>query len=359
MSVTLRKRENKDGTISLLLDIYHNGRRTREFLKHLKLVKPSNKKHLADNKDRLNQAEAIAIRMAGDLSSNDYNMVSDSGKKTLVIVWMEDYIRGYTKGDKRNLQGAVNRFKDFLIEEKNQSITFNNLTPLLIEDFMDYLQSKSVGEGALSYFARFKKIIKHAYRKNLMPINPLDKVEKKIKGKARKKDTLTLDEIQTLTKTKTENPEIKRAFLFCCFTGLRWIDVKHTLKWGNIDLKNKEMNLIQQKTNEHLTMPLNAVAIQLLGKAGDKESIIFTLPSANGANKTLKAWVKRAEIDKTITWHNGRHSFGTNLIYNNVDLLTASKLLGHTTVKHAQRYVDTAKKMKEDAVKSINVKLKL
>ena len=52
---------------------------------------------------------------------------------------------------------------------------------------------------------------------------------------------------------------------------------------------------------------LNDTAIKLLGAAWKTRDQCFRLPTANGANKTLKAWVKRAKINKEITWHNARH----------------------------------------------------
>jgi site-specific recombinase XerD len=97
--------------------------------------------------------------------------------------------------------------------------------------------------------------------------------------------------------------------------------------------------------------------MKLLSAAGMPLENVFILPTANGANKTLKAWIKRAEINKRITWHNARHSFGTNLCYNDVDVLTASKLLGHTSMKHTQRYVNAAEEMKQTATNKINIEL--
>ena len=90
---------------------------------------------------------------------------------------------------------------------------------------------------------------------------------------------------------------------------------------------------------------------------GKQEESIFKLPTANGANKTLKAWVKRAKINKVITWHNARHSFGTNLIFHDVAMLTASKLLGHTTTKMTERYVKAAEEMKQSATDKLNFEL--
>lgn len=356
MSVTLRKRKNANGTTSLRLDIFHNGVRKIETLKHLQLSKPTTLLDREHNKKKLQQAEEIAITRAAQLQADNYNMVADSGKKTIVTAWMQTYVDNYKKKDIRMMQAATDRFADFLKEEKKEGLTFMNLTPLLIEDFMEFLDNRSYGEGAMSYYKRFKKMIKQAYRKNLLKENPADKVEKKLKGKAAKKEILTLEELKVLAATPIASNEVKRAFLFCCVTGLRWIDVNN-LKWGNIRLDTNEMNLSQSKTDEPVFTPLNNTAIKLLQEPGTKDDYVFSLPSHSGANKTLRAWVKRAKIDKKITWHNSRHSFGTNLIYNDVDVLTASKLLGHTSMKHTQRYVDAAKEMKQTATEKINFDL--
>ena len=199
-------------------------------------------------------------------------------------------------------------------------------------------------------------MIKYAYRKKLLKENVLEFVERKPKGKAKKKEILTLDELKILAATTTESSEVRKAFLFTCVTGLRWIDIKNLL-WASINIKNRQMSISQIKTRENITTPLNDTAIKLLGEAGKRDEYVFHLPSANGANKTLKAWVKRAKINKEITWHNGRHSFGTNLIFNDVDILTASKLLGHTSMKHTQRYVKAAEEMKQTATDKINIEL--
>ncbi len=356
MSVILRKRKNADGSTTLRLDIYRNGQRTVETLKHLKLAKPSNLLDREQNKKRMQQADEIAISRAAELEANNYSMVTDAGKKTIITVWMQNYVDAYTKKDKRNMQGALNRFAAFLKEDKKADLTFGNLNALIIEDFIEYLEAHSTGEGAGSYYNRFKKMIKQAYRKKLMKDNVLDFVERKITGKAKRKDILTLAELKTLSGTPTESGEVRRAFLFTCVTGLRWIDVK-ALTWKSINIDSRQMIITQSKTGETVATPLNITAITLLGTPGAAKDLAFALPTANGANKTLKAWVKRAGITKAITWHNGRHSFGTNLIFNDVDVLTASKLLGHTSMKHTHRYVDAANEMKEAATDNLNFEL--
>lgn len=357
MSVSLRKRKNTDGTTSLMLDIYHNGGRRYEFLKNLKLEKPTTPLARAQNKERIRQAESIKVARAAELDAMNYNIPSDIGKKTVITVWMDAFIDKYDKKDKRIIRNVKDRFKDFLKDQKKPNLTFGGLTEFIIEDFIGYLEKHCSGEGAKSYYARFKKMIRYAYRReHLMQKNVLDNVERKPKGEAAKKDILTLEEIQALAATPTESSEVRRAALFSLMTGLRWCDVK-ILQWENIRTHDKKLLLRQSKTDKEVSVPINDTAIQLLGKPGNSNELIFDLPTANGANKTLKAWVKRAGIDKKITWHNLRHSFGTNLIFTDTDVLTASKLLGHTSLRHTQRYVDVAEEMKQKATDKLNVKI--
>lgn len=352
MSVKLRKRKNSDGTTSLYLDIYHEGERKYEFLKHLKQSKGTTPADRQTNKDNLELAKKIAINRAQQLSATDYNMVTDIGKKTSVAEWMQNFIDKYQKKDKRNLQGALNRFTDYLSEENKTGVTFGSINEVLIEGYQDYLKRHNKGEGSSSYFNRFKKMMKQARKEKLMLENPAENVKTK-QGKARKKDILTLEEIKTLFETPCQSEDVKRAALFSCVTGLRWIDVS-TIKWENINLKNRYLVNPQSKTEIDVHINLNDRAIELLGKPGKPDELVFKLPTANGANKTVKAWVKRAKIQKKITWHNFRHSFGTALIFHGADVTTASALLGHSTLKHTQRYVQAANELKQTATDKLN-----
>jgi len=359
MSITLRKRINANGTTTLMLDIYHNGIRSYERLSHLQLAKPSNLQDRESNKELLKQAEAIRLTRLVDLERNNYDMESDAGKNTVVTTWMQSYIDAYTKKDIRTMQSVLKRFSDYLKGIKKAGLTFGNINALIIEGFIDYLQERSTGEGASTYYKRFKKMIKNAYRKRLMKENVLDFVEKKVKGKAAKKDILTLDELKVLAATPTDSKEVKRAALFSCVTGLAWVDIKK-LQWQEIKIEGRMLEMVRSKqeaANVTVSIPLNDTAMSLLVDAGKPDENVFVLPTANGANKTLKAWVKRAGINKKITWHNLRHSYGTNLILNDVDVVTVSNLLGHSTLTHTNRYVDTAKELKQKATDKINIEL--
>lgn len=348
MSVTLRKRKNRDGTTSLLLDIYHQGHRHTEFLKELKLTKAAGPIDRQKNSDNLALAKKIAIKKAQELESNNYQVISSNKDKVDFLQYLDSYTMSYTKNDIRNMKGAVNKFKLFLTDEAIKNLTTKQVNENLILGYKEYLEHKCKGEGAASYFARFKKILKQAVRDKLFLVSPASEITIK-KGDSFTKDILTSEEIQELAKAKCPNSEVKRAFLFSCLTGLRFVDV-NSLKWQNIDLGNKLLSVTQSKTGRKVVNKIHPSAAVILGEPGRKEDKVFTLPSHTACLKDLKSWLKDAKIEKHITWHCARHSFGTNIIFYGADVNTASNLLGHASLKYTQRYTHVVQSLKEKAI---------
>lgn len=355
MSVKLRKKSNKDGTTSLYLDIYHDGSRRYEFLHQLKLHPPKTAIDREANRSNLDLAKRIAVSRAQELAAGDYRVVRYDGRKMEVVSWMQSFIDSYKKKDKRNLQGALNRFSDFLAMEKKTGMRFGELTEVVISDFQDYLRARCTGEGSSSYFYRFKKMIRQAFRQKVIPTNPASEV-RTVKGEARKRDILTLDEIQLLAITSNESPMVKSSALFSLVTGLRWAEV-YALRWKDISMSSRQMVVFQGKGEKYKRVNLNDTAVSLIGTPGDPDDKVFLLPSANGANKTLRAMVRRAGIDKYITWHCLRHSFGTNLVYVGTDISVVGDLMGHSSLKHTPRYIKASNELKERATDKLNINL--
>ncbi len=355
MGVKLRKKINPSGSTSLYLDIYSKGRRHCEFLSDLKLIKPRNPSDKIHNKNCMDLANQIAVNRAKEILERGYDLKKSNGRWVNVVGWMQGYIKIYRKKDKRNLQGSLNRFVQFISEENHNDIFFGEINEQLIIDFQDYLRQNSRGEGASSYFNRFKKMLKVAFREGLLTKDIASQV-KTIAGTPRKRDVLSQRELEVLANTSISNLMVKRAFLLSCMTGLRWIDIK-TLKWSHVDVGENVIQKPQEKTQRDVRVTLNKSSTKLLGVPLDKEKLVFNLPTQNGANKILKSWVKKAGIDKDITWHNGRHTFGTLLIANGTDTITTASLLGHTSLKYITTYVKIAKEQKERATDKLVISL--
>ena len=141
---------------------------------------------------------------------------------------------------------------------------------------------------------------------------------------------------------------------------MRWCDVKD-ITFANVDFSNKLLRFEQAKTKGHsskswVTTPLNDGLLQLIGqvpKGKDKNTVIFRLPSYESSCKSVKHWVKLAGIDKHISWHCARHSFAVNILNNGANIKTVASLLGHSSLRHTEKYTRAVDKLKEDAINSL------
>lgn len=343
--------------------VKHN--RRKENLNLYLLDKPRTPVERQRNKETLELAVKIRHEREQELkeSLNGYRLKKD--RNINFLDYFQAYNGSYTKKDIRMMQIALNRFKDFLQEKFPQyatSIKPEYLNKDMMILFVEYLQTRSVGEGAKSIFQRFKKVISYAIEHDVMVKHPCVGVVCKVDEQVLRKDILSLEEEQALISTHyaNENPEIRRAFIFCLYTGIRFCDVVD-LEYKNVDYSNKLLSFEQNKTKGHssasgVVIPLSDGLLSLIGKIprSDKtDKHIFHLPSHTMCLKALGRWAKRAGITKHITWHCARHSFAVNILNNGANIKTVASLLGHSGLKHVEKYTRAVDSLKKDAINSL------
>lgn len=278
--------------------------------------------------------------------------------------WMWSYYEAYSKGDKRHIKRAHDVFIDFLKATPEYKKYAKRLKPEqigkdMIIAFTEYLQHRFKGEGPHTLYARFKKIIANAVEKDVLRKNPCHGVSITIDNGSLKKDVLSMEEIQQLANChyQGESINIRRAFLFCLVSGLRFCDVKD-LKYSNVDYSNRLLKFEQAKTKGHssassVVIPLNDTVLSLI-EEGNRDDLIFPLPSHTMCLKALRHWCKRAGIEKHITWHCARHSFAVNILNNGANIKTVASLLGHSGLKHTEKYTRAVDSLKQEAINSLS-----
>jgi len=356
-NVTLREKPLVNDNISLYLDIYRDGVRSYEFLKLYINDKARTPIERQRNKENLELAEKIRTQRESDLNHSAFGIISPAKQKVLFIDYTEAYIKDYNKKDIRMIKASIDRFKSFMKEDyptiKLNTLKLSQIDKLMIKGYAEYLQDNSIGEGANSYLKRFKKVLKYAVDTEIISKSPANGITCTIDDSL-KKDILSNDEIKILAKTACQNSNIKRAFIFSLCTGLRFCDIK-ALTYKEIDFSTGKMKVDQLKTGKMANIDLNNTAKNILGEPGKPEDLVFILPTYWGCNKTLDAWVKRAGINKHITWHCARHSFAVNMLTskNKPDIKTVSSTLGHSTLKYTERYTRVVDKLKKAAVNAL------
>jgi integrase/recombinase XerD len=356
-NVTLRKKLLANDNISYYLDIYRDGKRSYEFLKLYINSKARTPLERESNRQNRELAEKIRTQRESELNHSAFGEIAPENKKILFIDYSQSYTNNYTKKDIRMITGAIQRFKDYYAEKypkiKISALKLSEIDKQMIIGYVEYLESHSKGEGAQSYFKRFKKVLTNAVDTGLITKNPANGVKcETVEGL--RKDILSNEEIVLLAKTPCQNQNIKRAFILSCSTGLRFCDVKE-LKYSDIDFSNDKMTIDQQKTGKPVIIDLNNTAKKLIGEPGEPKTLVFELPTSEGSNKTLGAWVKRTGIEKHITWHCARHSFAVNLLTSpqRPDIKTVSSTLGHTSLKHTEKYTRVVDELKKKAVNAL------
>lgn len=371
-----------DGRESLFLDYYFGYKmiydeakdkevakkdRKRETLKLYLWQAPRTPVERQQNKETLKLAKKIRFERGQELleSIEGYRLKKD--RSINFLDYFQSYIDSYTKTDIRMMKIALQRFKDFLSETPEYSkyvlyIKPEQLTKDMMIAFTEYLQSRSVGEGAKSIYQRFKKVINYAIEHDVMIKNPCTGVSIRVDDQILRKDVLSMEEVQMLIDTHydNENSNVRRAFILSLYCGLRFCDVKE-LTYKNVDYSNKLLKFEQNKTKGHsaasgVVIPLNDGLLSLIGELpvnSDKNILIFPLPTYESCLKSLKRWVKRAGINKHISWHCARHSFAVNILNNGANIKTVASLLGHSGLKHTEKYTRAVDKLKEDAINSL------
>lgn len=339
--------------------------RKREYIKLYLWQAPRTPLERQQNKETLELAKKIRFEREQEMKAGELGYRLEKKDNINFLDYFQNYIDNYQKKDIRVIMMALGKFKSFLAEKHPVYANFikpTNLNRDLMLEFVEYLQNICVGEGAHTIFQRFKKVVKYAEEHDMIHKNPCNGITCKIDDQIIKKDILSLEEIENLLNTRYqgENIEIRKAFIFCLYTGIRFCDVV-VLRFSNVDYSNRLLSFEQNKTSGHskasnVVIPLNDGLISLIGHPSSPDNtdeIIFKLPSHTMCLKALRHWTARAGITKHITWHCARHSFAVNILNNGANIKTVSSLLGHSGLKHTEKYTRAVDKLKEDAINSL------
>jgi site-specific recombinase XerD len=235
--------------------------------------------------------------------------------------------------------------KKHFINYAGENMLMSQIDKRVCFGFMEYLP-KNVAKSGRLYLSKFKTVLNRAINEEILSDMPyLRKMN--LKQNSATREMLDINEIELIYKTPTDEPDYINAFVFSCFTGLRFIDL-YNLK--HCDIVDGKVKIIQQKTDSFLEVKLGSVALEILEKQGAGTGKVFNLKDYFKWNTVIKEHVKKAGITRNITGHCARHSFASLLIENDVDILTVSKLMGHSDVKTTQIYTHILDKRKEEAI---------
>ena len=365
-TVHIRTRKLSNGNQSIYLDMCVNGRRIQEFLK-LYLMDGDTPSIRKRNKETLEIANAVRAQRTIEIQNGRLNLENRDAGKISLIDFM-NAIRDESFGVKSANYLSTMRSTIMHLEKymgKRKDIAVRDVDKSFVLGFIRYMRKTPTYRGAplspesiYTYYITLCIALNKAVKRELIEKNPCDSIpaEDKPQRMDTQREYLTLEELKTLIVTDCKDVRVKRFFLFSCFTGLRYKDI-FNLRWKNLKQIEEgvyQIELVQQKTKKPLVVPLSENAKQWLPERhmDGEENRIFQMPETSCAYDYIHEWTARAGIGKNVTFHVGRHTYATLLLYYGADLYTVSKLLGHTNVKTTQIY---AKVMDESKRKAVNL----
>lgn len=366
--VKVRTKKLADGSESYYLDIYVDGKRHYEFLKLYRLPE-LNARIKEQNKATLAVVETIKSKRIIEITNNKAGLKNTSGRSKMMLTdWMQSF---YVEQKRRGVRGVklfgtVSRLVSTYIGKSK--IRMSDIDKDFCVNFIRWLQSdyKTAQGNRLSpksmsdYAGYFSTALNAAVRTEIIPENPFMALTptERIKVPESKREFLTVDEIRTLIDTECPREDVKRAYLFACYCGLRLSDV-YALRWKDLtkDGEQWRASVVMQKTTTPIFLPLSSQAMKWIperGVTGNDDKVFAGLIAEPNINKVLAKWTKAAGISKKITFHTSRHTFATMMLTLGADLYTTSKLLGHSDVKTTQIYAKIIDSKKVEAVNLVD-----
>lgn len=357
----LRKRRLADGRESLFIDRTVDGRHEYEFLK-LYLVPETSLKAKRENAKMLRQAEGIILAKTENLVDGKAQEEAAKDKSKMLLsdfigLLMEEY-KQRKQPTHLHLRASRTKFEKFY-----PGARLCDMDKKFCIDYAVWLQSepltpqgKPLAQAtACSWILGI--ILSAAWQKGYIKSNPWKSLsaQEKIARPESKREFLTLDEVSKLEDTPYIKENIRRAFLFACYCGLRVGDITD-LRWSDLSVNGGRhfVSVVMQKNSKPISIPPLAKALSWLPERGEPETLVFSLPSHTVMRKHLQKWAEQAELGRHLHFHLSRHTYGTMLITAGVDLYTASKMMGHSDVRPTQVYAKIVDRKKEEAVSLID-----
>ena len=252
-----------------------------------------------------------------------------------------------TKVTVQRYRAARNHLAEFIKMKYHVSdIAVKSINDMFIRDFEVYLLSQArMSNNTMSKSMQYlKKMINIAINNGFIVQNPF--ANYKIKFKKVDRGYLTEEELNSLiekTMPVQRLEQVRDIFVFSCFTGLAYIDVKELTKKhlrtgfdGNTWIMTK-----RSKSNVNVNVPLMDIPKKIIQKYEDTIVDDKVLPVLS--NQKMNAYLKEigdlCGIDKNLTFHLARHTFATTVtLLKGIPIETVSKMLGHTNIQTTQIY---------------------
>ena len=238
---------------------------------------------------------------------------------------------------------------------KRNDMSMLELTPDFIKEFSVFLTTEQGLKNASVWLACMwvKTVVSRAHYNGLIPRNPF--AQFRITPNVKEREYLTEREIRQLIEHEFSDAMLaftRDLFVFACFTALSFADIRELTADEIMDVNGEKWIISKRhKTGVPFQVKLLDIPLQIIGKYRpfQKDNSVFGEINYWNVCKKLKKVISECGINKQISFHCGRHTFGTLALSKGMPIESVSRVLGHTNIKTTQIYAKiTTQKLGND-----------
>jgi site-specific recombinase XerD len=257
---------------------------------------------------------------------------------------------GFEENTLRSYRSSHKHLAEFVRHKyRVTDVDIKSLNHAFILNYEFYLKTtcKCSAVSAAKYIKHLRKIVNNCLNNKWLSENPF--INYRSKAKAKEKEFLTQVELEAIANKVIgidRLAQVRDTFVFCCYTGLAYIDVqklqRHQVAKG-VD-GEQWIFTTRKKTDTASRIPLLTAAEDIINKYADhpqcvNKNLVLPVLSNQRMNSYLKEIADVCGINKQLTFHMARHTFATTVtLANGVPIESVSKMLGHTNIKTTQHY---------------------
>lgn len=347
---------NRNNRIKIRFDSTKNEKR-KAYLEHYENYKRNKRPidvYFTGSKSEIMQAIKLAKEIRDHrtielIENKEDFQLADKSSKINFHNYAFKYANSKNDKNKKSYIDAIRSFAKVI----DENCTLSKIDDSLIRKWID--NNKRLSPYTIKrYSVNLKAVFNNAIKEGLVKKNPFDSIQ--IKYPVRDIKFLTEEELKILIGTEMKYQNIKNAFLFSCFTGLRLSEIIR-LTWSDFNEKDSRIKIYQSKTDNIIYNKIDSNALMIINeqkhlKVNSKDRI-FKLPTYKYLRINIRNWIESAKISKKITFHCARHTFATLMISNDVPVEVVKEYLGHHDISTTMIYAKITNKLKDIAIEKL------
>lgn len=330
---------------------------------------------LKENNQLLQKHFIKAQKILFDFAINDKLLTADDFKrlflakgdiKTSFYDFSENDI-DEAERNKKHSSETIRSYRSYLskLQQYRTSLNFNEITIDFIKDYHGYMikSLNNVQNTCHKSLSFIKTMLDKAKMAGIVKENVFRENKYRLSKNDGNREYLTENELYRLEQVFYNIPlhnyqlKVLRYFLFCCYCGLRYQDVKQLkhkdlIKRIHDQAETTIIKIKMHKTGKPVEIPAPKKALELI-VPGDKNFPVFRVTCNQTTNRYLKEIMEICGIDKTISFHCSRHTYATISLSRGMDIWMLKELMGHRDIKTTLIYAKIIPGNKIDAVRNV------